>query len=38
VIRWTVNPRLAGEISPATVAKLDSAKKLIGAGTLKVPE
>ena len=38
VIRWAGNPKLAGEISPATVAKLDSARKLIDARTLKVPE
>jgi basic membrane protein A and related proteins len=38
VVRWVVNPKLASEISPATVAKLDSARKLIDAKTLKVPE
>jgi basic membrane lipoprotein Med (substrate-binding protein (PBP1-ABC) superfamily) len=38
VVRWTGNPKLAAEILPATVAKLDSARKLIDAGTLKVPE
>ena len=38
VIRWTVNPKLAAEISPATLATLDSAKKLIDTGTLKVPQ
>jgi basic membrane lipoprotein Med (substrate-binding protein (PBP1-ABC) superfamily) len=38
VVRWTVNPKLAGEISPATLARLDSAKKVIDAGKLKVPE
>jgi basic membrane protein A and related proteins len=38
VIRWTANPKLAAEISPATLATLDSAKKLIDAGTLKVPQ
>lgn len=38
VVRWTGNPKLAAEILPATVAKLDSARKMIDAGTLKVPE
>jgi len=38
VVRWVANPRLAPEILPATVARLDSARKLIDAKTLKVPE
>ncbi len=38
VVLWVANPKLAGEVSPATVARLDAAKKVIDAGTLKVPE
>jgi basic membrane protein A and related proteins len=38
VVRWVANPRLATEISATTLARLDSAKRLIDAGTLKVPE
>ncbi|HEY5086506.1 MAG TPA: BMP family protein [Gemmatimonadaceae bacterium] len=38
VVRWVANPKLATEISPITIARLDSAKSLIDAGKLKVPE
>jgi basic membrane lipoprotein Med (substrate-binding protein (PBP1-ABC) superfamily) len=38
VVRWVANAKLAAEISPATVARMDSAKAAIDAGTLKVPE
>jgi basic membrane lipoprotein Med (substrate-binding protein (PBP1-ABC) superfamily) len=38
VVRWTANPKLVGEISPATQARLDSAKKMIDTRKLKVPE
>jgi basic membrane lipoprotein Med (substrate-binding protein (PBP1-ABC) superfamily) len=38
VVRWTANPTLGHEISAGTTAKLDSAKKMLDAGTLKVPE
>lgn len=38
VVLWVPNPRLAAEIPPATVATVDSVRKLIDAGTLKVPE
>jgi basic membrane protein A len=38
VVRWVPNPKLASEISAATVARLDSAKKTIDSGHLKVPE
>jgi basic membrane lipoprotein Med (substrate-binding protein (PBP1-ABC) superfamily) len=38
VVRWTTNPRLASEILPATVARLDSARKVIDAGKLTVSQ
>lgn len=38
VVRWTANPVLASEISAGTQARLDSARKAIDAGQLKVPE
>ena len=33
VVRWIANPKLASEISPATLSRLDAAKKVIDAGT-----
>jgi basic membrane protein A len=38
VVRWTPNPALASEISPATVARLDSARKEIDAGNFTIPQ
>jgi len=38
VVRWVSNPTLDSEISATTLAALDSAKKAIDAGHLKVPE
>lgn len=38
VVRWTVNPKLSSEISPATMITLDSAKKAIDAGKLTIQE
>ncbi|MEO7218031.1 MAG: BMP family protein [Gemmatimonadaceae bacterium] len=38
VVRWATNPRLAGEITAATTAKLDSARRVIDAGKLILPE
>ena len=38
VVRWTTNPRLASEITAATTAKLDSARRVIDAGKLTLPE
>lgn len=38
VVRWVANPKLAAEISRTTLARLDSAKTVIDAGTLRVPE
>lgn len=38
VIRWVPNPKLASEIAPATVAKVDSVTKAIQTGTFVVPE
>jgi basic membrane lipoprotein Med (substrate-binding protein (PBP1-ABC) superfamily) len=38
VVRWTANPRLAAEISATTRATLDSARKLLDTGILKVPQ
>lgn len=38
VVRWVVNPKLSSEISSQTMVRLDSAKSLIDAGKLTVPE
>lgn len=38
VVRWTANPTLANEIAPATLIRLDSAKKVIDSGKLPIPE
>ena len=38
VVRWTTNPRLANEITPATTARLDSVRRVIDAGKLRLPE
>jgi basic membrane protein A and related proteins len=38
VVRWVANTTLAAEISAATLARLDSARAAMEAGTLKVPE
>jgi basic membrane protein A len=37
-VRWTTNPKLASEISAPTLVRLDSARKAIDSGALKVPE
>ncbi len=38
VVRWTANPKLLNEISPATLVRLDSAKSVIDSGKLNLPE
>jgi basic membrane lipoprotein Med (substrate-binding protein (PBP1-ABC) superfamily) len=38
VVRWVANPRLASEISPTTTTRLDSARKVIDAGKLTIPQ
>ena len=38
VVRWVANPKLAHEISPETLVRLDSAKRRIDAGTLEIPQ
>jgi basic membrane lipoprotein Med (substrate-binding protein (PBP1-ABC) superfamily) len=38
VIKWVPNPKLAAEIAPATVAKVDSVVRAIQAGTFVVPQ
>jgi basic membrane protein A len=38
VVRWVVNPKLASEISPETLIRVNLAKKQIDSGALKVPE
>ena len=37
VVKWVPNPKLAAEIAPTTVARVDSATKAIRAGTFAVP-
>lgn len=38
VVRWVANPKLAAEITSVTIARLDSTKKIIDSGKLKVQE
>jgi basic membrane protein A len=38
VVKWIPNPKLAAEIAPATVARVDSITRAIRAGTFVVPE
>ncbi len=38
VVRWVANPKLSTEITSVTLARLDSAKKIIDSGNLKVQE
>ena len=38
VVRWASNPRLSQEISATTLARLDSVKKAIDTGKLRMPE
>lgn len=38
VVRWAVNPLLANEIAPTTIARMDSARRAMDSGTLAAPE
>ena len=38
VVRWVANPKLASEMSPETLVRLDSAKRQIDTGKLEIPQ